>query len=62
MFKMYQRDIDMLVDQVIELCYFMRGAISYEEMMNRTMAERQHIGDFITKRLEAQKKSPYPVY
>lgn len=40
----------------------MRGAISYTEMMNMTLAEKQVVADFIEKRLENEKKSPFPVY
>lgn len=40
----------------------MRGAISYNEMMDMTMAEKQIVGDFIEKRLEVERKSPFPVY
>jgi hypothetical protein len=52
----------MLIESIVELVYFMRGAIGYEEMMLRTPAERDLIRNFITKRLESQKDSPYPVY
>ena len=40
----------------------MRGAISYEEMMRRTPGERQLINEFLSKRIENEKKNPYPVY
>ena len=62
MFNGLERDIDILLQNVIELCYFMRGAISYEEMMMRTAGERQRIGDFIRNRLEAESKKMNPNY
>ena len=62
MFKGLERDIDILLQSVIELCYFMRGAISYESMMMRTAGERQRIGDFIKKRLEMESKKLHPNY
>ena len=52
----------MIVETIIELVYFMRGAISYEEMMWRTPGERQRISQFIQKRLESQKGSMSPVF
>jgi len=62
MFNQMVMDRDMLVDGVISLVYFMRGSMSYEEMMRRTAYERDRINEFILDRLETQKNSPYPVY
>lgn len=62
MFKNLDREVDSLMHNVIELCYFMRGAISYEEMMMRTPGERQRIGDFIKKRIEMESKKMNPNY
>ncbi len=62
MFKLLDRDIDVLLQNVIELCYFMRGAISYEEMMMRTAGERQRIQDFVKRRLDLEAKKLNPVY
>ena len=62
MFTRLQTEIENIVDGVVELCWFMRGAISYEEMMLRTPGERQRMSKFIEKRLESQKKALNPVY
>jgi hypothetical protein len=62
LFQGLERDINGLLNNCIELSYFMRGAISYEEMMLRTPGERQRIGDFISNRLKVEVKKPYPVY
>lgn len=40
----------------------MRGAITYTEMMDMTLAEKQVVADFIEKRLDNEKKSAFPVY
>lgn len=57
-----RREAEQIIENVIELTYFMRGAIGYEEMLFRTPGERQMIASFITRRLESQQKSMYPVY
>jgi len=62
MFGRLQREAEMVVDDVIELTYFMRGAISYEEMLRRTYGERSRIAGFIERRLKQEAKKPYPVY
>ena len=62
MFSGLQRAAANIVDGVIELTYFMRGSVTYEEMMRRTPGERDRISDFLKRRLEAESKSPFPVY
>lgn len=52
----------MILDGVIELTYWMRGAITYEEMLRRTHGERDRISAFVEKRLSVEAKKPYPQY
>lgn len=51
-----------LVKSFISLVYFMRGAITYDQMMWRTFAERVLIKEFLDERFEEEKKNPHPVY
>ena len=62
MFQILQRDAQALIDGVIELVYFMRGSITYEEAMMRTRGERDRIGIFLEKRLKAESKRTMPNY
>lgn len=62
MFSILSKQVDMLMNNVIELCYFMRGSITYEEMMLRTPGERQRIADFVSARLKGEAKKDFPVY
>lgn len=62
MIKRLNREVKGIVQSCIELSYFMRGAIQYHDMLLTTPGERDMIGDFITKRLDSQKKSMSPVY
>ena len=57
-----QREAQDIVKSVISLVYFMRGAISYSEMMQMSILERQLISEFLDERFEAESKSPHPVY
>lgn len=50
------------IKAVIQLVYFMRGAIQYRDMMDMTFIERQQVNDFIETRLESEAKRPYPQY
>jgi hypothetical protein len=62
MFVQLQNDARRLVDAIISIVYYMRGAISYEEMMRRTPGERERFSSFLDKRFEQEKKNPHPVY
>ena len=62
MFKVLDKGVKDLVEGCVTLAYYMRGAISYDDLMWRTPFERQVISEFLEKRLEQQSKSPYPVY
>jgi len=62
MFQMLGREVDILLQNVIELCYWMRGAIPYESMMLRTPGERQRIQDFIAHHLKSEAKKNFPNY
>lgn len=56
------QQIKYLIDEVIQLVYFMRGGISYDELMDKTYVERQRFANYIDKRLENESKNPNPVY
>lgn len=62
MFAQYDREATQIVDSIIELTYFMRGAIQYDTMFEMTFFERQRVESFIKKRLDQEKKNPSPVY
>jgi hypothetical protein len=62
MFARLSQEASSIVKHIIELVYFMRGGVTYEEMMRRTPGERHLIEEFLNARLEAEKKNPHPTY
>ena len=46
----------------IELAYFMRGAIQYQDFYDLTPEERKLIGEFLERRMEIEGKRQHPVY
>lgn len=62
MFNDMRSDIAKTIKAVIQLVYFMRGSISYNDMMNMTHMERDMVNDFISERLEMEAKRMHPVY
>lgn len=51
-----------IIENVISLVYFMRGAIQYSDMMLMSHVEKQAISNFIKQRLEMEKDKMYPIY
>ena len=62
MMSYFQREIDNVITGVINLVYFMRGAIGYEEMLRRTVGERQRVSEFLERRLKEEGKKDFPNY
>lgn len=52
----------MILKSLVQISYFMRGAVQYEDMFNRSYAERQIFEDFIKDRLESESKKQNPTY
>lgn len=52
-----------IIESIIELAYFMRGSMKYEDILLRmSYAERDLTEKFIKKRLDVEIKKPHPVY
>jgi hypothetical protein len=62
MFTRLKSESEAIVKDLIQLVYFMRGAIPYHTMFSMTPFERGLVDAFVTSRLEAESKKPYPQY
>lgn len=62
MFRSMEIEAQAIVSNVIQLVYYMRGAIQYDDMMFRTPGERDLIERFISDRMDQEKDHMYPVY
>lgn len=62
MWARLEGEVKTLINELIELVYFMRGAISYDDMLHRTYVERQLVSEFLNTRLEAEGKKMNPNY
>ena len=47
---------------VLKLCWYMRGGITYEEAMQMSQEERSIIDDIVKENLETTKKSGLPFF
>ncbi len=63
MYGRLNRDTKTIIENVIQLAYFMRGAMIYNDIMySMSYVERDMGMEFVNKRLEAEGKNPHPVY
>jgi hypothetical protein len=47
---------------VLKLCWYMRGGVTYEEAMQMSQQERSVINDIIKDNMETTKKSGLPFF
>lgn len=62
MFSRLQREAREIIKSCIRIAYFMRGAVQYDSLMEKTFVERQMMSEFIEERLEIEVKNPHPIY
>lgn len=61
-FERLNNETKMIIHNIVELAWYLRGGMSYHDLMNTSFIERQIISDFITTRMEKIKDHHYPVY
>lgn len=49
-------------EEILKMCWFMRGGLTYDESMLLTYSEREIINKIVTDNLETTKKSGMPFY
>jgi hypothetical protein len=47
---------------VLKLCWYMRGGVTYDEAMQMSREERDIIGDIVKENLDTTKKSGLPFF
>ncbi len=47
---------------VLKLCWYMRGGVTYDEAMHMSTSERNIINDIVKENLETTKKSGLPFF
>ncbi len=63
MYNKLNRDTKLIINNIIQLAYFMRGAMLYNDIMySMSFIERDMAMAFVNERLEQEGKNPHPVY
>lgn len=58
----YDRESKALREELLRICWHMRGGVSYEEAFMMSQQERELIGKIINDNMETTKKSGMPFF
>jgi hypothetical protein len=58
----YESEIRGIKRNILEMCWHMRGGVTYDEIMNMSISERNLIGKIIDDHLETTKKIGLPYF
>ena len=50
-------DIKNLKHELLKVCWYMRGGVTYQEALNMSIDERQIVGNIVKDNLETTKKT-----
>ena len=56
------KDSKAIKKDLLKMCWFMRGGLTYEEAFNLSVQERELINEIIKENLETTKKSKLPFF
>jgi len=56
------KEAEQIRSEILKLCWYMRGGITYNEAMNLSFNERDLIGRIVKDNLETTKKSGLPFF
>lgn len=58
----HDRDVKALKQEALRMCWYMRGGLSYSEIMDMSSSEREIIGEIIKSNLETTKETRLPFF
>ena len=56
------REINEIRKEAMKMAWYMRGGISYEQVLHLSVAERKIIGDIVSENIETTQKSGLPFF
>ena len=57
-----EREANLIRKEGLKMSWYMRGGMTYEDVMNLSFGERELVGDLIKDNLETTKKSKLPFF
>ncbi len=58
----YEKDVEEIKRGALQMSWYMRGGVSYEDVLNMSQTERMAISGIIEQNLETTKKSQMPFF
>lgn len=58
----YDKDVEDIKKSALQMSWYMRGGVTYEDVLNMSVSERKAINDIIEQNLETTKKSQLPFF
>ena len=58
----YEKEVSGIKKNALTVSWYMRGGVSYEDILNMSTEERQSINEIIESNLETTKKSQMPFF
>ena len=62
MLEQFDKEVVEMRKELLQLCWFMRGGLTYDEAYHLGTSERSIINDIIKDNLETTKKSKLPFF
>lgn len=60
--EQYEKEAKAMRNEILKMCWHMRGSLSYEEGMLLSFTDRELIGELIKEHMEATQKSGLPFF
>ena len=60
--KDFEKDAKAIKDELLKLCWYMRGSLSYTEAHLLTGEEREAVGKLVSENLETTKTTQLPFF
>jgi hypothetical protein len=58
----YEGDVKKIKSNVLRMCWYMRGGVTFEEAMHMSIHERNIINKIVDENAEVSKKSGVPIF
>lgn len=57
-----EKEAELIRSESLKLCWYMRGGVTFNEIMNMSFKERDSIGRLVKENLDTTKKSGLPFF
>ena len=57
-----EKECEAIKKSALTLSWYMRGGVSYNDVLNMSISEREHIGELIERNMETTKKTQMPFF